>query len=818
MPGNGARLEDVVVSAAAADMRQTGGGDERMTYTNARRKLQLRFGTRSVMVPLFGSFITILLIAVVSGSILYWKARAIVERTVDNTNAAMLEQLREVADGRLKELEQLEQQVAFHPKLLWLLGAGGGTPSDEEAYRSVELAGDLQRYRSLSKLVYDFYIYVRSTGSLVGPNVKTTAPILFDSVYRFPGKPSAAWTDELQHGGNRDYEPATTMLLDNGAGKRVIAYRQSIPYLGASSAMGTLLVLIDEDQLRSLFVKLAAASRGDIYIVDKRSRVISSTGASAALPPLEYEAMAGSTGKRETERNGERLMVSYATSEVNGWKYVFAVPRDVFLDEVNDVRRWAVMLLLLCALGGGAAAIYLAYRNYRPVRAVVRDIVQSGAATGSRASGSEYELIRSAIESSRASESRLRGMLAQQAPIIRVHFLTRLVRGSADAAELRPEALQRVGVEFVSPAFVVMLIEVGDISGFAPEEDEREWPFVSFIVANIATELANERHRGFSVELERGRVALLINVREERSAQAAGDVAAIAGTLAHTLESRFRLKPAIGASAAAHELGGIGEAYREALLALDQRLADSRRDAGPTAAACEEADGAAPEPHFYYPLEVEQQLVNLIKSGDAARAEKLLDSIYEQNYATRRIAPGLHRILLPSIAGTLLKLAQQFPELARALALRLTSDAPADADPVAAFAKLRESVRAACAHFQSGRSDQSERMLNGIRKFVRERYGDNMLSVNSIADRFGITPSYLSAFFKKASGQNIADFIALVRIAEAKRMLAEPQLTIAQIAAKVGYANDIGFIRFFKKYEGVTPGAYRQSIEAERSE
>ncbi|WP_167859511.1 helix-turn-helix domain-containing protein [Paenibacillus cymbidii] len=802
------------MSAAAADMRQTRGGDERMTRTNARRKLQLRFGTRSVMVPLFGSFIAILLIAVVSGGVLYWKARAVVERTVNSTNAAMLEQLREVADGRLKELEQLEQQVAFHPKLLWLLGAGGGTLSDEEAYRSVELVGDLQRYKSLSKLIYDFYIYVRTTGTLVGPNVKTTAPILFDSVYRFPGKSSAAWTDELQQGGNRDYEPATTILLDNGSGKRVIAYRQSIPYLGAASAMGTLLVLIDEDQLRNLFVKLAAASRGDIYIVDKRSRVISSTGASSALPPLGYEAMAGETGKQETERNGQRLIVSYATSEVNGWKYVFAVPRDVFLDEVNDVRRWAVTLLLLCALGGGAAAIYLAYRNYRPVRAVVRDIVQNGAA-GSRASGSEYELIRSAIESSRASESHLRGMLAQQAPIIRVHFLTRLVRGSADAAELRPEALQRVGVEFVSSAFVVMLIEVGDISGFAPEEDEREWPFVSFIVANIATELANERHRGFSVELERGRVALLVNVREERSAHVAEDVAALAGTLAHTLENRFRLKPAIGASAAVHELGGIGEAYREALLALDQRLADSRRDAGPLAAAEEEAQ---PEPHFYYPLEVEQQLVNLIKSGDAERTEKLLDSIYEQNYVTRRIAPGLHRILLPSIAGTLLKLAQQFPELARALALRLASDAPADADAEAAFARLRESVKAACAHFQSGRSDQSERMLNNIRKHVRERYGDNMLSVNSIADRIGITPSYLSAFFKKASGQNIADFIALVRIAEAKRMLAEPQLTIAQIAARVGYANDIGFIRFFKKYEGVTPGAYRQSIEADRPE
>ncbi len=791
-----------------------------------RGKLRLRFGARSVMVPLFGSFVAILLIAVVTSGVLYWKARAIVERTVAGTNAAMLEQLREVADSRLKELEQLEQQVAFHPKLLWLLRAGAPM-TDEEAYRSVELVVDLQRYKSLSKLIYDFYIYVRASGTLVGPNVKTTAPILFDSVYRFPNKSSAEWSAELQQGAFRRYEPATTMRLDNGNGKRIIPYTQSIPYLGgAASAAGTLLVLIDEDELRSLFTGLAEANHGAVYIVDEQSRIISSTRAAhpaqAQAQPaanLRYETLAGGTGMLEMSWAGERMMVSYAASGVNGWKYVFAVPRDLFLDEVNDVRRWAVALLLFCVVGGGAASAYLAYRNYRPVRAVVRDIVQGGVPVSGREPVSEYELIRHTIATSRQSESHLRGMLEQQAPIIRVHFLTRLIRGSADAAELRPEALRLVGVEFVSTAFAVLLIEIDDISGFALSGDEREWPFVSFIVANIATDLANEHHRGFSVELERGRLALLINVREDRHGQAAEDVAAIASRLGHVLQSRFRLKPAIGVSATTHELGGIGEAFREALLALDQRLADLRNAASATNAADRTAaGGGGPEPHFYYPLEVEQQLVNLIKSGDTVKAEKLLDSIYEENYTTRRISPELQRILLPSIAGTLLKLAQQFPELGRMLAIRLASDPPVDEDADQAFVKLRASLQVACAHFQSSRSDQSERMLNNIRRHIRDRFGDNMLSVNSVADHLGITPSYLSAYFKKASGQNVADYIAHVRIAEAKRMLADPQLTIAQIAAKVGYANDIGFIRFFKKYEGIPPGAYRQNIESGSSD
>ncbi|MNW01044.1 HTH-type transcriptional activator Btr [compost metagenome] len=79
-----------------------------------------------------------------------------------------------------------------------------------------------------------------------------------------------------------------------------------------------------------------------------------------------------------------------------------------------------------------------------------------------------------------------------------------------------------------------------------------------------------------------------------------------------------------------------------------------------------------------------------------------------------------------------------------------------------------------------------------------------------------MTPQYISAVYKKSSGQNLTDYVAEVRIREAKKLLTHPSMTIAQVAEKVGYANDIGFIRFFKKYEGITPGAYRSSLQMDK--
>lgn len=106
-------------------------------------------------------------------------------------------------------------------------------------------------------------------------------------------------------------------------------------------------------------------------------------------------------------------------------------------------------------------------------------------------------------------------------------------------------------------------------------------------------------------------------------------------------------------------------------------------------------------------------------------------------------------------------------------------------------------------------------MLEAVYRIVRERYSQNMLSVGFIADELNITQPYLSSFFKKATGQTIVEYIAKIRLQEAKRLLAETDCTVAHIACAVGYSNDIGFIRFFKKYEGITPGQYRANVQTE---
>lgn len=50
-----------------------------------------------------------------------------------------------------------------------------------------------------------------------------------------------------------------------------------------------------------------------------------------------------------------------------------------------------------------------------------------------------------------------------------------------------------------------------------------------------------------------------------------------------------------------------------------------------------------------------------------------------------------------------------------------------------------------------------------------------------------------------------------LRIQEACHLLEETDMTISDIADKIGYNNALTLTRAFKKIEGTTPGQYRQS-------
>ena len=87
---------------------------------------------------------------------------------------------------------------------------------------------------------------------------------------------------------------------------------------------------------------------------------------------------------------------------------------------------------------------------------------------------------------------------------------------------------------------------------------------------------------------------------------------------------------------------------------------------------------------------------------------------------------------------------------------------------------------------------------------------DEDLSLKTLADLIEMSPFSLARAFKQSTGQTLHQYIIQHRIAQAKRLLAQPQPSITDISLQVGFQSHSYFSTVFRRVTGLTPRNYRR--------
>ncbi|MNZ81475.1 Arabinose operon regulatory protein [compost metagenome] len=88
---------------------------------------------------------------------------------------------------------------------------------------------------------------------------------------------------------------------------------------------------------------------------------------------------------------------------------------------------------------------------------------------------------------------------------------------------------------------------------------------------------------------------------------------------------------------------------------------------------------------------------------------------------------------------------------------------------------------------------------------------DQEISIQSLSEKFYLSPTYLSQLFKKEVGENFVEYLSHRRIEYACKLLAETEMTVSQIGEKCGFNDYFYFTRIFKRLNGMTPTQYRDA-------
>ncbi|NLK20557.1 MAG: AraC family transcriptional regulator [Epulopiscium sp.] len=104
-------------------------------------------------------------------------------------------------------------------------------------------------------------------------------------------------------------------------------------------------------------------------------------------------------------------------------------------------------------------------------------------------------------------------------------------------------------------------------------------------------------------------------------------------------------------------------------------------------------------------------------------------------------------------------------------------------------------------------------IVNRIISFINENYMGE-ISLGKIANNMYLSSVYISKIFKEETGESPINYLIKTRLKKALEIMETSDLSIKEIAKKVGYSDAYYFSKLFKKYYGYPPSRHKSLKKA----
>jgi AraC-like DNA-binding protein len=101
--------------------------------------------------------------------------------------------------------------------------------------------------------------------------------------------------------------------------------------------------------------------------------------------------------------------------------------------------------------------------------------------------------------------------------------------------------------------------------------------------------------------------------------------------------------------------------------------------------------------------------------------------------------------------------------------------------------------------------------VSEAKNFVYAHAGER-ITLRQIADHVHVSKHYFCKVFKQATKMTFTEFVARVRVENAKKLLADPRWRMAEVADGTGFYSISQFNRVFRRYAGNSPTGYRAAL------
>lgn len=763
----------------------------------------------SILITWLVSYMSVLMIPLIINGIVYFKSSTILEGEANRVNMGMLKQLQSTIDGRLTEVELLAQQISLNLNMNSLKTTNADIENFQQ-YNIYKTIQNLKIYQSSNLFIDNFYIYLKQPKTLLTYSTHTDAQLAYEYSFNYVNMSYDEWIKFLNYTHKRDI--VTLRLSDATKGyEEQVAYVQSLPVENPNSSFATLVIPISVKKLQAAIGEVQSVNQGTAVIIDNNNNILAATQDIDGLEGIAYNKLTEKSGIVYDTVNGEKVVISYISSDVNSLKYVSIVPLKVFFDKVTYIHQINMVSIALCVLLGGAVTFFFLRKNYIPINNIVKTLRQRTDKAINKGSN-EYGFIMETISKSFEDNDKMHERLEVQNREVRASFLRRILRGHLNNNLPLEDSLSAFDIKLFSDKFVVLVFHIESYDQlfykYKEVNEDSKSDYAKFILVNVIEELANQNNQGFMVEVDEKMFACLINLKEQEDTETKKEALRIANEAQRFIQGSFKINFNISISRVHTTAAGISQAYQEAVEVMEYK---NMLGYAEIMHYDEISSTKYPKNSYFYPLETEYQLVNTIKIGEFEKAKNIIDTVFKNNFSSKPISLKIAKCFMFNLISTMLKvldeinnlyngnLTEEINNVDKLLKCKTTSEMKDT---------LLNIIENICNYVLSQKKHGHKELSQNIIAFVEDNYCDMNFSIAMIGEKFNMTPSYLSKLFMEETGEGLLDLITRYRLDKAKLLLKEKQLTVNEIASKVGFSNSGTFIRAFKRYEGITPGKY----------
>jgi len=733
----------------------------------------------------FGSYLFILLIPLILMTVvIYESAVKNLRAQIERSHLDQLTQTKEMVDGRMKELHDIASRISYDNRLTpyWV----------HHPYFSSEAIKALDQYKAASSIIDEIFLYFHQDDKIYSSSGMYSFDV-FANLFRYENRKKEAIYRDLNH-----IEKPTIYPSDQI--NRKYAKHSMLTYLvpitpGSTHPHGTIMYLIKESAVTGLINSILGNYQGLTLIFDNNRNILTSNFQGEAIDEsdlrLLYELPPGIHSRVIADT---RHSVVSVRSENNGWTYMTIMPSAQFFSTVFHIQSLVAILFAVAVAVGAAISVLMARMQYEPVStltALATHTIRGSEKEASGDSGSEWDRIRAALQ-------KYSSRVDLQEPYARNHLLSLLLKYGS-IRHLPGELLTAFDLRFDHPLHFVMVIGWGEHRPSHVNMPERH-EMMQMMTRIEFPELAAA---GYGVELTQiDQVAFIIGFHPDPSQDERVRMRNIVEAVRENLLEFVDTAPRIGVGTCYPSPDQWNQSYIEAYTAFEMSVP------GNPAAVTYFDQLPHPAEHVYWiPNQLLMKLSQSLKQGSFEVASEMIRSAVRFLHAPD-YSPMLKRCISFDILNTLLKTAA---ELGSQHSLH-------DQAPGVVFSPSLEELERnllklasdICDQVVAKQRQQEQSLMDRIVDYVDRHFTDHMLSLESVAFAFSVSPSHVSRSFKEKTGVNFSQYVWQKRLDEVKRRLIATDDPLKDIIAQVGYLDAPNFIRKFKKAIGCTPGQYRK--------